>query len=83
MTYRNSRATLACRAQDLAGKRIVTSFPNVAAKYFSTVAPDVQTHINYVSGSVEVACALGLADGIGAWPATVAQSSASLLCCTR
>jgi len=54
--------------QDLVGKRIVTSFPHVATKFFRELAPDVETKINYVSGSVEVACALGLADGIGRLP---------------
>jgi len=56
------------RWQDLVGKRIVTSFPHVATKFFRELAPDVETKINYVSGSVEVACALGLADGIGRPP---------------
>lgn len=50
--------------KDLAGGRIVTSFPNLAKKYFERVCPDKQTTINYVSGSVEVACSLGLADAI-------------------
>lgn len=49
---------------DLAGKRIVTSFPNLARKYLEEVEPNTKTKINYVSGSVEVACSLGLADAI-------------------
>ncbi|KXS12044.1 ATP phosphoribosyltransferase [Gonapodya prolifera JEL478] len=54
--------------KDLAGKRIVTSFENLAKKYFGELDSAVKsvspTHIEYVSGSVEAACALGLADGI-------------------
>ncbi|ETV91711.1 ATP phosphoribosyltransferase [Aphanomyces invadans] len=49
----------------LAGKRIVTSFPNVAREYFKQFeVPGKPTHIKYVGGSVEAACGLGLADGI-------------------
>ncbi|KAH9014536.1 ATP phosphoribosyltransferase [Lactarius pseudohatsudake] len=40
----------------LAGKRIVTSFEVLAGHFFAD--------IEYVGGSVEAACALGLADGI-------------------
>ncbi|KAJ3341579.1 ATP phosphoribosyltransferase (ATP-PRTase) (ATP-PRT) [Gonapodya sp. JEL0774] len=54
--------------KDLVGKRIVTSFENLAKVYFGdldrTMGADTPTHIEYVSGSVEAACALGLADGI-------------------
>ncbi|KAJ7388912.1 ATP phosphoribosyltransferase (ATP-PRTase) (ATP-PRT) [Desmophyllum pertusum] len=50
--------------KELVGKRIVTSFPNVARKYFAQFDPENTTKINYVSGSVEVACSLGVADGI-------------------
>ncbi|KAI9470656.1 MAG: hypothetical protein EXX96DRAFT_490893, partial [Benjaminiella poitrasii] len=52
--------------EDLAGKRIVTSFDAVAKKVFEPIdaAKGTKTTINYVSGSVEAACALGLADGI-------------------
>lgn len=55
----------------LAGKRIVTSFDQVAGEYFKTIDAELglpegnRTHIEYVGGSVEAACALGLADGIG------------------
>jgi len=55
---------------DLAGKRVVTSFEVLAGKYFSEVDARLQlvgdsgTKIEYVGGSVEAACALGLADGI-------------------
>jgi len=52
-------------ATDLVGKRIVTSFPNLARAYFDKLdRKDLGTDVKYVSGSVEVACALGLADGI-------------------
>lgn len=53
----------------LAGKRIATSFPTLTADFFNK-ALDVATHpenkveIKYLSGSVEAACALGLADAI-------------------
>lgn len=52
--------------RQLAGKRIVTSFPNLARQYFAKFDRElgVQTSIRYVSGSVEAACNLGLADGI-------------------
>lgn len=56
---------------DLAGKRIVTSFEVLAEQYFSKIdnrlqlSDDARTKIEYVGGSVEAACALGLADGIG------------------
>ncbi|SJL16183.1 related to ATP phosphoribosyltransferase [Armillaria ostoyae] len=57
--------------QDLAGKRVVTSFEVLAGEYFGKLDADLglggekHTHIEYVGGSVEAACALGLADGIG------------------
>ena len=49
-----------------AGKRIVTSFPNLAKDYFDTFDHElgVKTSIQYVSGSVEAACGLGLADAV-------------------
>jgi len=53
------------------GKRIVTSFPNISKVFFDEVArkmgdaaPTNITNIRYVSGSVEVACTLGLADAV-------------------
>ena len=64
---------------DLAGKRIVTSFENVAGEYFAALddklglVGDQRTKIQYIGGSVEAACALGLADGIGM--SSVFQSS--------
>lgn len=50
----------------LAGKRIVTSFPNVTKEFFKDYDEKlgVSTSINYVSGSVEAACGLGLADAV-------------------
>ncbi|KAI0783478.1 hypothetical protein C8Q75DRAFT_435468 [Abortiporus biennis] len=56
--------------EDLGGKRIVTSFEVLAGEYFKTLdeklqlTGDAATKIEYVGGSVEAACALGLADGI-------------------
>ncbi|CEG37858.1 atp phosphoribosyltransferase [Plasmopara halstedii] len=52
--------------RDLAGKRIVTSFPEVTREYFKQFETQETgvTKIKYVSGSVEAACSLGLADGI-------------------
>lgn len=55
---------------ELAGKRVVTSYEVLAEEYFNEidnrlgVAEDNRTKIEYVGGSVEAACALGLADGI-------------------
>jgi ATP phosphoribosyltransferase len=49
----------------LAGKRIVTSFPNLAKEFFSKFEdPANPTSVKYVSGSVEAACGLGLADAV-------------------
>lgn len=52
--------------EDLAGKRIVTSFPFLAQQFFEPIDKKrgVKTSINFVSGSVEVACSLGLADAV-------------------
>jgi ATP phosphoribosyltransferase len=59
----------------LAGKRVVTSYTTLAREYFKKL--DIRlglvnadgegngTQVEYVGGSVEAACALGLADGIG------------------
>lgn len=60
--------------EDLAGKRIATSFEVVAGDYFRKADAEAAkngrslagpTKIEYLNGSVEAACALGLADGIG------------------
>ncbi|KAI1978760.1 ATP phosphoribosyltransferase (ATP-PRTase) (ATP-PRT) [Ophidiomyces ophidiicola] len=55
--------------RDLVGKNVVTSFTGLATKYFSQLegvngGEHLQTKIKYVGGSVEAACALGVADGI-------------------
>jgi ATP phosphoribosyltransferase len=50
----------------LAGGRIVTSFPVLTKRFFDPIDEQkgVKTHVKFVSGSVEAACGLGLADGI-------------------
>ncbi|KAH0832291.1 hypothetical protein J3R83DRAFT_13290 [Lanmaoa asiatica] len=56
--------------EDLAGKRVVTSFEVLAGEYFGrlddqlALVGEQRTRIQYIGGSVEAACALGLADGI-------------------
>ncbi|GAA5860739.1 hypothetical protein JCM3774_006270 [Rhodotorula dairenensis] len=55
--------------QDLVGKKVVTSFEVLAGRYFGDLdvkagKPSGSTKIEYIGGSVEAACALGLADGI-------------------
>jgi len=56
--------------RELAGKRIVTSFEVLAGQYFGEIDKEMglvgekATQIEYVGGSVEAACELGLADGI-------------------
>jgi len=65
------------KPEELIGKNIVTSFTNLAEEYFrgledkqddKAVNGDgkrkLRTNIKYVGGSVEAACALGVADGI-------------------
>ncbi|KAJ1303058.1 hypothetical protein OPQ81_011259 [Rhizoctonia solani] len=58
------------QVETLVGKRIVTSFEVLAGKYFGNLDREKGlkegqgTKIEYVGGSVEAACALGLADGI-------------------
>ncbi|KAJ1919058.1 ATP phosphoribosyltransferase (ATP-PRTase) (ATP-PRT) [Mycoemilia scoparia] len=56
-------------SEELVGKRIVTSFPHLTAKHFNELEKALgkeagSTRIQFVSGSVEAACGLGLADGI-------------------
>lgn len=50
----------------LGGKRIATSFPNLTKSYFEKMIPEEENKVSiaYLSGSVEAACALGLADAI-------------------
>ncbi|PKI83353.1 His1p [Malassezia vespertilionis] len=54
--------------EDLIGKKIATSFDHLAGEYFKELEkksnPAQATTIAYLNGSVETACALGLADGI-------------------
>lgn len=51
--------------KSLCGKRIATSFPNVTRNFFEGLSEKKsETEVRYVSGSVEVACALGLADAV-------------------
>ncbi|BGO93330.1 RHTO0S09e04104g1_1 [Rhodotorula toruloides] len=55
--------------EDLVGKKVVTSFEVLAGRYFGELdaksgKEGVKTKIEYIGGSVEAACALGLADGI-------------------
>ncbi|KAG0357504.1 ATP phosphoribosyltransferase (ATP-PRTase) (ATP-PRT) [Gamsiella multidivaricata] len=63
------------KVEDLAGKRIATSFEGISSKFFKEIdakvnaaangsEPEKATELVFVSGSVEAACALGLADGI-------------------
>lgn len=67
------------RPEDLIGKNVVTSFTNLTEQYFrrlelqyagstngdtSKETAKLRTNIKYVGGSVEAACALGVADGI-------------------
>ncbi len=63
-------------SRDLVGKNVVTSFVGLTEKYFARlegqeisnrevpVRSVLKTKIKYVGGSVEAACALGVADGI-------------------
>jgi ATP phosphoribosyltransferase len=52
---------------DLVGNRLVTSFERLTGEYFASLDQQhsQKTAVNYISGSVEAACSLGLADGIG------------------
>ncbi|KAJ3098009.1 ATP phosphoribosyltransferase (ATP-PRTase) (ATP-PRT) [Phlyctochytrium planicorne] len=59
-------------AKELVGKKIATSFEKLTKAHFDKIEAELRkegqdpkpTIINYVSGSVEAACALGLADAI-------------------
>jgi ATP phosphoribosyltransferase len=52
--------------KELAGSRIVTSFPELTKKFFDPLDKErgVKTSVKFVSGSVEAACGLGLADAV-------------------
>lgn len=61
------------KVEQLCGKKIVTSFEVVSQRFFQDLDSKVvtsqtnssdKTVIEYIGGSVEAACALGLADGI-------------------
>lgn len=63
------------KPEELIGKNIVTSFTNLTEAYFRKLEAEqegrefkadapLKTKIKYVGGSVEAACALGVADGI-------------------
>ncbi|RHZ47364.1 hypothetical protein Glove_585g67 [Diversispora epigaea] len=96
----------ASKVEELVGKRIVTSFEVLAEKYFDELdekylseeqkKAGVRTKIEYVSGSVEAACALGLADGIvdlvesgetmkaaGLHPLSTVLSTQAILICNK
>ncbi|GMI04999.1 hypothetical protein TrLO_g2859 [Triparma laevis f. longispina] len=51
---------------ELAGGRICTSFPELTKKFFAPTDTEkgVETNVRFVSGSVEAACGLGLADAV-------------------
>ena len=48
--------------RDLEGKRIATSYPRVLSRFFA--AHDVRAEIHTISGSVEIAPSIGLADAV-------------------
>lgn len=52
--------------QSLIGKRIATSFPHLTQSFFDSLDESRAgtTKVFNISGSVEVSCSLGLADGI-------------------
>ncbi|KAH8703468.1 DNA mismatch repair protein Msh3 [Talaromyces proteolyticus] len=57
------------QAKELVGKNVVTSFTALATRFFAQIEgvsdqSQLKTKIKYVGGSVEAACALGVADGI-------------------
>lgn len=65
------------RPEQLCGRNVVTSFTHLSEEYFrklerqgvevngdSKGKAELKTKIKFVGGSVEAACALGLADGI-------------------
>jgi hypothetical protein len=58
-------------ASKLIGKRVVTSFVGLTKQFFAKLEANgnraydtAHTQIKYVGGSVEAACALGVADGV-------------------
>lgn len=56
-------------AKQLVGRNVVTSFTALTEQFFRQLegidaSQNLSTKIKYVGGSVEAACALGVADGI-------------------
>jgi ATP phosphoribosyltransferase len=51
-----------CELSDLAGKRIATSYPRILGNYFTS--RNVEADIQEISGSVEIAPSIGLADAV-------------------
>lgn len=56
-------------AKQLIGRNVVTSFTGLSSAFFAQLEgvdphEKLSTKIKYVGGSVEAACALGVADGI-------------------
>lgn len=76
-------------AADLAGKRVVTSFEVLAGQHFGKIDDQLnlvgenRTKIDYVGGSVEAACSLGLADGIGQCARSFGTSRSSPQSCLQ
>lgn len=65
------------KPEELVGRNVVTSFTGLTERYFAKLEglgvgdgqevggrKKLKTKIKYVGGSVEAACALGVADGI-------------------
>ncbi|BDD55447.1 ATP phosphoribosyltransferase (ATP-PRTase) (ATP-PRT) [Monascus purpureus] len=57
------------KAEQLIGKNVVTSFTSLTQDFFAKLeghgdVTKLRTKVKYVSGSVEAACALGVADGV-------------------
>lgn len=50
-------------AKDFSGRAVVTSFPNLTRKFFEKLHVS-NVKVKEVSGSVEIACSMGAADGI-------------------
>ncbi len=51
--------------EQISGGRVCTSFPRMAKEFFSSYDKEgAETKVRFVSGSVEAACGLGLADAV-------------------
>lgn len=57
--------------EQLSGARVATSFEVLSETYFKEIDARAgngkKTSVEYVGGSVEAACALGMAEGIGTY----------------